>query len=276
MATDALQNARFTPHPQLAEVFAGKTLLKKGAKGDGVLAVQEALRDMGYNLQTYTKNGAKRGGPDGDWGPQTDTAVMNFQQHASHFYPQVKADGVFGRMTLTALDQLAPLPGKKAWDPGQPCKLPGSRWSPSTRLKVVVVIDEHRTFLFDDAGRCTAIYPNATGKGENRTDPGLKVVAGLLNEADARATGVRLWGDPNAFGLRIVNLSWADGRTSGEELHGTGNPEQMGQNVSHGCVRHFNEDIVPLWERMKVGDQVAVVSTLIDRMLVTPSAGAIT
>ena len=274
MPTGSLSNPRFTQQPQLADVFAGKTLLKKGARGDGVLAVQEALRDMGFNLQTYTKAGVKKGGPDGIWGPQTDTAVLNFQQHTSHFYPQVKADGVFGRMTLTALDQLAPLPGKKASDLGQPCKLPGSHWSPSTSLKVVVVLDEHRTFFFDEGGRCAAIYANATGKGANHTDPGLKVVVSLLNEAETRATGIRLWGDPNAFGVRIINLNWANGRSSGEELHGTGSPEQMGQNVSHGCVRHFNEDIVPLWDRMKVGDKVAVVSTITDVMLVQASSNA--
>ena len=89
---------------------------------------------------------------------------------------------------------------------------------------------------------------------------------GKLGEAESVALGQKLWGGA-VFGPRIIDLSWTDGRRSGEELHGTSNPRQLGEDVSHGCVRHANEDIVKLSEALSVGDHVAIVSGLKDARL---------
>ena len=92
-----------------------------------------------------------------------------------------------------------------------------------------------------------------------------------LNEAQARATGVSLWNSPTAFGARILNLSWADGSHSGEEMHGTGRPDQMGMNVSHGCIRHYNPDIIALYDALEVNERVAVVDHVDDPRLTRPT-----
>jgi lipoprotein-anchoring transpeptidase ErfK/SrfK len=163
------------------------------------------------------------------------------------------------------LDTLAPAPGTK----GQSKNLPNPVYD-GKRVRVVVVKNEHRTYLYDVQGRIQAILPNAVGAQASATDSGLKVVRSKLGEEIAAATGQRLWNNPAVFGPRILDLSWADGSISGEELHGTSAPAQLGEDVSHGCVRHRNEDIVFLFDQLKTGDKVAIVDRLDDPRLGAP------
>ena len=41
-------------------------------------------------------------------------------------------------------------------------------------------------------------------------------------------------------------------------IHGSNEPETIGQAVSSGCIRMRNEDVVDLYERAKVGTRVVV------------------
>ena len=41
----------------------------------------------------------------------------------------------------------------------------------------------------------------------------------------------------------------------------------MGKDVSHGCMRHYNEDIVTIFNALAVGDKVAVVESFTDPRL---------
>ena len=41
-------------------------------------------------------------------------------------------------------------------------------------------------------------------------------------------------------------------------LHGTSEPWTIGQAVSSGCIRLTNEDIIDLYDRVKVGSLVVV------------------
>jgi lipoprotein-anchoring transpeptidase ErfK/SrfK len=100
-------------------------------------------------------------------------------------------------------------------------------------------------------------------------------VESKLDEAAAAAVGQNKWGDPTVFGPRILNLSWADGRSSGEELHGTSRPDQLGGNVSHGCVRHYNEDILELYKRVSVGEKVAIVERIDSGLLKLPTTSPV-
>ena len=61
--------------------------------------------------------------------------------------------------------------------------------------------------------------------------------------------------------------SFASGASSGEELHGTFNYKDMGKNVSHGCVRHYNEDIIAMFDAVSEGEHVAIVTAVNDPML---------
>jgi hypothetical protein len=50
---------------------------------------------------------------------------------------------------------------------------------------------------------------------------------------------------------------WPGGGIVG--IHGTSLPGLIGQAVSHGCIRMRNEDVVDLYERVKVGTKVIVI-----------------
>lgn len=41
----------------------------------------------------------------------------------------------------------------------------------------------------------------------------------------------------------------------------------MGKDVSHGCVRHDNEDIIKMYDAVSVGQYVAIVNGVDDPML---------
>jgi len=65
-------------------------------------------------------------------------------------------------------------------------------------------------------------------------------------------------GPDNPLGPRALYL-YRDGRDTFFRLHGTTEPETIGQAVSSGCIRLFNQDIIDLYDRVKVGALVTVV-----------------
>jgi peptidoglycan hydrolase-like protein with peptidoglycan-binding domain len=253
----SLRNPRFAGLPDLAEVLAGKAMLGNKSRGEGLEAVQQALLDMGFSLY---------GGADGYYGRQSAKAIRNFQVHARSAFPEVRPSGVVDAPTLGALDALAPALKQR----GQTENLPVPRYD-GKPVRVVVVKDEHRTFLFDAQGKLQGIYGNAVGAKATQTDTGLKKINKKLGLAEARALGFELWGGP-VFGPRLIDLSWMDGSRSGEELHGTNAPTQLGEDVSHGCIRHDNAAIIALYDALHVGDAVAVVNTVRDAHLGPPAS----
>jgi lipoprotein-anchoring transpeptidase ErfK/SrfK len=42
-------------------------------------------------------------------------------------------------------------------------------------------------------------------------------------------------------------------------IHGSNEPETIGQAVSSGCIRMTNDDVVDLYNRVKVGAKVVVL-----------------
>lgn len=79
----------------IASVISTGGLLRMGASGPAVIALQLALRDLGYAL-TGT----------GFFGPATDTAVEAFQKRAG-----LRVDGVVGKDTAAAIDRAKVTPG---------------------------------------------------------------------------------------------------------------------------------------------------------------------
>ncbi|HYH08347.1 MAG TPA: L,D-transpeptidase [Thermoanaerobaculia bacterium] len=57
---------------------------------------------------------------------------------------------------------------------------------------------------------------------------------------------------PDVLGTHRLNLG------DGYALHGTQNVRQLGQAVSHGCVRLHNDDISRLYSMASVGDEVII------------------
>lgn len=65
-------------------------------------------------------------------------------------------------------------------------------------------------------------------------------------------------GDPsNPLGRFWIGF-WTDG-TNWVGMHGTPNPESVGQAASHGCIRLYNNDIQALFSQVTIGTPVNVV-----------------
>ena len=60
-------------------------------------------------------------------------------------------------------------------------------------------------------------------------------------------------GPDNPLGARALYLG-----SSLYRIHGTNEPETIGQNVSSGCIRMMNEDVEDLYDRVRVGARVIV------------------
>lgn len=58
-------------------------------------------------------------------------------------------------------------------------------------------------------------------------------------------------GKNNPLGARALYL-YEDGQDTGYRIHGTSEPWTIGLNVSSGCIRLVNEDVVDLYNRAKV------------------------
>ncbi|WP_437738651.1 peptidoglycan-binding domain-containing protein [Sorangium sp. So ce1335] len=82
--------APLAAQPDLESVASGRGALRRGARGPGVKALQEALLALGERAP---------GGADGAFGPGLEAAVKRFQAERG-----LAADGVVGAVTLAALD----------------------------------------------------------------------------------------------------------------------------------------------------------------------------
>lgn len=63
-------------------------------------------------------------------------------------------------------------------------------------------------------------------------------------------------GPTNPLGERWIGFAHGEGWTIG--IHGTPNPELLGQAVSGGCVRMRNADVLRVYDRVKLGTPVIV------------------
>jgi lipoprotein-anchoring transpeptidase ErfK/SrfK len=61
-------------------------------------------------------------------------------------------------------------------------------------------------------------------------------------------------GPDNPLGARAIYLG-----SSLYRIHGSNEPETIGQAVSSGCIRMRNQDVIDLYEKVKVGTRVIVI-----------------
>jgi hypothetical protein len=81
-------------------------------------------------------------------------------------------------------------------------------------------------------------------------------------------------GPGNPLGARAMYIGGTVYR-----IHGTNAPSTIGHNVSSGCIRMLNEDVIDLYSRVNVGAKVVVlpagardVPTIAGRERTAPSA----
>jgi lipoprotein-anchoring transpeptidase ErfK/SrfK len=66
-------------------------------------------------------------------------------------------------------------------------------------------------------------------------------------------------GASNPMGARGIYL-YQGGKDTLFRIHGTNQPEYIGQAISSGCIRMLNEDVIDLYNRVKMGAIVVVLA----------------
>jgi len=135
-----------------------------------------------------------------------------------------------------------------------------SRETPGT-----IVIDTRNTFLYLvlDGGRAMR-YGIGVGR-EGFTWSGEQSITRKTEWPDWRPPADMLSRQPylprfmaggpgNPLGARAMYLGETEYR-----IHGTNNPDTIGQRVSSGCIRLTNEDVADLYSRVQIGAKVVVL-----------------
>ena len=74
-------------------------------------------------------------------------------------------------------------------------------------------------------------------------------------------SGIGMKGGPdNPIGARAMYL-WQGNKDTLYRIHGTNDPSTIGHNVSSGCIRLTNEDVIDLYNRTPIGTKVIVLAT---------------
>jgi lipoprotein-anchoring transpeptidase ErfK/SrfK len=66
-------------------------------------------------------------------------------------------------------------------------------------------------------------------------------------------------GPHNPLGARALYL-FEGSKDTLFRIHGTNQPEYIGHSISSGCIRMTNEDVIDLYNRVKVGAPVVVLA----------------
>jgi len=129
--------------------------------------------------------------------------------------------------------------------------------------QIVVSFTDKR--LYHVTGRGQAVsYPIATPRQQSRWQGVMSVSQKRVNPSwtptpEMRRENPKLpafvpGGHPqNPMGVRALYLG-----SSLYRIHGTDAPWTIGQPVSKGCIRMYNQDVVDLFDRVRVGTRVSV------------------
>ena len=82
----------------------------------------------------------------------------------------------------------------------------------------------------------------------------------LMSQVSTLQSGLGVPGGPNnPLGARALYL-WQGNKDTLYRIHGTNEPWTIGRNVSSGCIRMLNQDVVDLYQRTPLGAKVIVVA----------------
>jgi lipoprotein-anchoring transpeptidase ErfK/SrfK len=136
-----------------------------------------------------------------------------------------------------------------------------------------IVVDPGNFFLYYIGGRDVAIrYGVGVGQaglafkgqaivGRKEEWPRWRPTANMINRSPERFAGLAkgMRGGPgNPLGARALYL-YRDGKDTMYRIHGTTEPQSIGQSVSNGCIRMLNKHIIDLYGRVLVGTPVLVL-----------------
>lgn len=129
--------------------------------------------------------------------------------------------------------------------------------------QVIVSFGDRRLYYIKAVGQAIS-YPIAVPREQSRWQ-GQTAVSSKRENPDWTPTPDMLRENPrlpawvpgghpmNPLGVRALYLG-----SSTYRIHGTDAPWTIGQAVSKGCIRMYNEDVLDLYQRVPVGTQVTV------------------
>ena len=129
--------------------------------------------------------------------------------------------------------------------------------------QVIVSFGDRRAYLVTNQGQAIS-YPIAVPREKSRWQGTTVVSDKKVNPSwtptpDMRAENPKLpnfvpGGHPlNPLGVRALYLG-----SSSYRIHGTDAPWTIGQAVSKGCIRMYNDDVIDLYPRVPIGTRVTV------------------
>lgn len=125
-------------------------------------------------------------------------------------------------------------------------------------VRLVLRLSERRVYVYQNQ-KVLISYPVAIGRTGWETPTGQYQVIQKISDPIWQhpfTAEVIPPGPENPLGARWIGF-WTDG-TNYIGFHGTPNEETVGQAISHGCVRMFNQDVLALFEKVKLGTLVIV------------------
>ena len=151
---------------------------------------------------------------------------------------------------------------------------------PSTEKPGTIVVDVQNRFLYSIEGNGRAIrYGIGVGR-QGFSWSGIATVRDkqewpdwyppkemmerkpeLMSQVSVLQSGLGVPGGPtNPLGARALYL-WQNNKDTLYRIHGTNEPWTIGRNVSSGCIRMLNQDVIDLYHRTPLGAKVVVLAS---------------
>ena len=123
--------------------------------------------------------------------------------------------------------------------------------------QIVIDLSDRRLTVLEGSERELGSFPVAIGQPQFPTPTGQYFITEKVKPTDPTT----------AYGVLAIALSayspqladepeWAGGQVA---IHGTNQPELIGQAISHGCIRMNNKDVLTVDKLVKTGSPVTIV-----------------
>ena len=107
--------------------------------------------------------------------------------------------------------------------------------------KILLILNERQLYLYTN-NKIDNIFPVAIGKPSTPTPTGQFSIINKIKNPYNPALGSR----------------WLQFTYRNHGIHGTNQPHLIGQAVSHGCVRMYNQDVEYLYKKVQIGTLVQI------------------
>jgi lipoprotein-anchoring transpeptidase ErfK/SrfK len=139
---------------------------------------------------------------------------------------------------------------------------PGTIVVDSTQNFLYLVMKDRKAIRYGvSTGSEAAGWTGVTTVGQKQEWPHWTPPADMLERwphlKPTAAAGGLPGGPDNPLGARALYLYTKNGDTL-YRIHGTNEPEMIGRNVSSGCIRMRNIDVIDLYNRVQTGTKVIV------------------